>query len=369
MKFAFVSKMTVHYSGGRYLAWNMAESLAKTGNTVYFLANNRPIFSENFEDSEGHERIKLLLTESFELEVLDDSIDEELDFVIMIPHRSKDLSIYQQARALCKRKHARMVLLNFESPNWMNHYVKSTLDEELWCGWKYLCNEECIVLSAAREATKYAKQYYGIRDDLTYKEWYLSINTLIANKVTLRDKENRIITFIRLADEHKGGEDILKCVNEYTKDYTFVFVYGVGKKNPQYEAFIEKLEELKNKYGLKYEMKLKLSEREKFEEFARAKYLLFPSYFEGYGLPPIEAMYMETTCLAYDLPVLREICGDGLVYCKHGDSTDMAQKLQALIKKDEDRNLHLRSKIEQIASFEKGAERLHHLFEEIVRNK
>lgn len=367
MKFAFVSKMPMVYSGGRYHAWNMAESLAKAGDTVYFLANNRPIFSDDFVDSEGHERIKLLLTESFELEALDDSIDEELDFVIMIPHRSKDLFIYQQAKALCKRKHARMVLLNFESPNWMNQYVKSALDEELWCGWKYLCNEECIVLSSAKESTTYVKQYLGVKNNLIYREWNLSINTLIANKVPLQNKENRIITFIRLADEHKGGNDILKCINEYTKDYTFVFVYGHGKKNPQYEAFIEKLENLKNKYGLKYEMKLKLSEQEKFEELARAKYLLFPSYFEGYGLPPIEAMYMETTCLAYDLPVLREICGDGLVYCNHGDSEDMAQKLQALIEKDKNRDLHLRSKIEETASFEKGAERLHKLFEEIVR--
>lgn len=366
MKFAFVSKMPVHYSGGRYHAWNMAESLAKTGNTVYFFANNHPIFSEDFEDSEGHNRIKLIQTDSFELELLDDCTDEKLDFVIMIPHRSKDLSMYQQARDLCRRKQAKMVLLNFESPNWMNHYVKTLLDEELWCGWKYLCNEECIVLSTDRESTKYAKQFYGIRDNLTYKEWNLSINTLIADKVERKNKENRIITFIRLTDEHKGGEDILKCVNEYTKDYTFVFVYGMGKKNAQYDVFIEKLEELKNKYGVNYEMKLQLSEREKFEELARAKYLLFPSYFEGYGLPPIEAMYMETTCLAYDLPVLREICGDGLVYCNHGDSADMARKLQTLIEKDEDRDLHLRSKIEEIASFEKGAERLNHLFEEIM---
>jgi glycosyltransferase involved in cell wall biosynthesis len=41
----------------------------------------------------------------------------------------------------------------------------------------------------------------------------------------------------------------------------------------------------------------------------------FPSLYEGFGLPPLEAMAAGTSVLAADIPVMREVCGDaaGLV--------------------------------------------------------
>lgn len=352
MKIAIVSKMPyMHYSGGRYHAWNMGESLAHMGHEVYFIANNEPVFYDDFADNDGHEKIKLVLTKDFNLQELADEIPEKLDFVVMVPHRSYDLYIFEEVRRFCKNKSAMQVLLNFESPNWMNQYIPKPHDPELWNGWKLMCEDECIVLSTDNESEKYAKEFYGTREDIHHEVWNLSINTLIADKVPIEEKENRIITFIRLSDEHKGGFDILDCINEDMKGYTFVFVYGASKKSERFDEFVARLDELKEKYGIDYEMKSQLGELEKFKELARAKFMLFPSYFEGYGLPPIEAMYMETTCLVYELPVLHEICGDGLVYCERGNWKEMGNTLGKLIKEDYVPLISLRKKIKETADF------------------
>jgi glycosyltransferase involved in cell wall biosynthesis len=53
--------------------------------------------------------------------------------------------------------------------------------------------------------------------------------------------------------------------------------------------------------------------------YRRAAMLLLPSDNEGFGLPVIEALACRTPVLASDLPVLREVGGDAVVYVPAGD--------------------------------------------------
>ncbi len=50
-----------------------------------------------------------------------------------------------------------------------------------------------------------------------------------------------------------------------------------------------------------------------------ARALLFPTFAEGYGLPPIEALAHGTPVVVSDIPALREVLGDAAVYL---DPTD-----------------------------------------------
>ena len=53
--------------------------------------------------------------------------------------------------------------------------------------------------------------------------------------------------------------------------------------------------------------------------YSNAIAFIFPSLYEGFGLPPIEAMASETIVLASDIPVLREICGDSAIFFNPND--------------------------------------------------
>ena len=58
--------------------------------------------------------------------------------------------------------------------------------------------------------------------------------------------------------------------------------------------------------GMKIDLFESLSEQDKVIEIKKSSLIIFPSYFEGFGYPPVEAMYYKTPCVAFDLPVLRE---------------------------------------------------------------
>lgn len=64
---------------------------------------------------------------------------------------------------------------------------------------------------------------------------------------------------------------------------------------------------------------------------ARADALVQPSFCEGFGLPPLEAMAAGTPCLVSQIPPLLEVCGDAASYCDPHDTRDIAQKLFELL--------------------------------------
>ena len=64
--------------------------------------------------------------------------------------------------------------------------------------------------------------------------------------------------------------------------------------------------------------------------YRSAACLLFPSFYEGFGLPVIEAMTYGCPVVASDIPVMREVCGDAALYCDPHDPADIADKVQSV---------------------------------------
>ncbi|MGH2786469.1 MAG: glycosyltransferase family 4 protein [Actinomycetota bacterium] len=63
---------------------------------------------------------------------------------------------------------------------------------------------------------------------------------------------------------------------------------------------------------------------------AAAEVFCFPSLYEGFGLPPLEAMAAETPVLAGDYPVASEILGDAALIVDRRSVESIAEGLRAL---------------------------------------
>lgn len=85
--------------------------------------------------------------------------------------------------------------------------------------------------------------------------------------------------------------------------------------------------------------------------FAHAEALAFPSLYEGFGLPPLEAMAAGCPVLVSTAAALPEICGDAAVYCDPCRTEDIASKLLDLLMDEEMREELRRKGYERARTF------------------
>jgi len=75
-----------------------------------------------------------------------------------------------------------------------------------------------------------------------------------------------------------------------------------------------------------------ISDEQVIEYLSKAALLVQPSLYEGFCLPPLEAMVLGTHALISNIPVLKEIYADyPVTFFKSGDSTDLKEKMMELL--------------------------------------
>jgi glycosyltransferase involved in cell wall biosynthesis len=63
--------------------------------------------------------------------------------------------------------------------------------------------------------------------------------------------------------------------------------------------------------------------------------LVYPSFYEGFGLPPLEAMACGTPVISSTTPALREVLGDTPLFCNPNDPASLSQQLERLAQSDD----------------------------------
>ncbi len=74
-----------------------------------------------------------------------------------------------------------------------------------------------------------------------------------------------------------------------------------------------------------------LDDRELARYYTNALLFCYPSLYEGFGLPPLEAQACGCPVLLSDRSALPEVFGDSAIYCDPEDIADIADKLRKLI--------------------------------------
>ncbi|MCH7908993.1 MAG: cold shock domain-containing protein [Candidatus Hydrogenedentes bacterium] len=338
------------FSGGRYHAWMMAEAAAYMGHDVDFVTDHKPIFYDDFADFPRHSNVNIHLRPVLQ-QTGWDLPDHACDVLVVVPHTgSRTPYFYIRARLFAARKRARLVMINFESPNWFNALAPEPRDVAQWDGWK-LCSEGAsMILSISAEGDKYAREFYDTCPRHTlFTYCHPPINSIVADSVLGVPREKRIVMLGRFDQaSHKGIASIPDLLCEEMRGYTLVLVSGIGMAQ---DSFMRQLTARAERYGVTIEIRYQISDREKYRELKRAVLLLFPSFFEGFGLPPVEAQYCNVPCVAYDLPVLREVSGDAIDYVPAGDVKAFRKKIGEVLAKGAREN-ELKSGISPVARFE-----------------
>jgi glycosyltransferase involved in cell wall biosynthesis len=160
--------------------------------------------------------------------------------------------------------------------------------------------------------------------------------TIPSNSKLLGKSENPLQPFVLVmgtVEPRKNIELALQYIaanRECLDNYTFVFC---GK-----DGWLISFDELINKYHLEDEVRLGkvirlpyVAENLKWDLLAKATLLLFPSFYEGFGLPVIEALSCGTPVLASCSSSIMEAGGDFAWYFDPNDFSDFEDQLNRIL--------------------------------------
>lgn len=98
---------------------------------------------------------------------------------------------------------------------------------------------------------------------------------------------------------------------------------------------------------------------------AQARLLVQPSLYEGFGIPPLQALYSGTRAVISDIPVFKEIYARlPVTFFRAGDADDLAAKI--VLAYSEKRAL---PPVERIYSYKKSAQALLKIMEDSIKMK
>jgi glycosyltransferase involved in cell wall biosynthesis len=185
--------------------------------------------------------------------------------------------------------------------------------------------------------SKYARGIFTVSEfSKTEIEKYLTIGS---DKITvLRNSVDDHYNFINVSETHpvKRNEILLVGTLEPRKNIEFVVNSFLNSGIENYKLIVvgglgtafSKVTYSKHENIIFCGY---LSDEELELKYREASIFVYPSLYEGFGLPPLEAMQRGCPVMASDRASIPEVCGDAAVYFNPEDSSDFTKKLRELI--------------------------------------
>ena len=172
-------------------------------------------------------------------------------------------------------------------------------------------------------------------------------------------KDKKILMYVGNMKLHKNLNRLLEAFNliENKEDYRLLLV-GKSFKS---QLDLEKIEEQLNikEYVIHTGM---VEQEELVDLYNLANLFVFPSLYEGFGLPPLEAMACGTNVIASNVSSIPEVCEDVIEYFDPYDIVDIRNKIVENV----DKNLNDEAKeLLKKYNWESGTKRIKEVMEEV----
>ena len=171
----------------------------------------------------------------------------------------------------------------------------------------------------------------------------------------------RFILNVGTIEERKNLLNIVKAING-----TKIPLVVIGKKTKYFNKVQKFLK--KNKLESQVQFLENVSMEELAGIYKRADLFVYPSLFEGFGIPVIEALFSETPVITSNVSCLPEAGGENSVYINPHNFEDIKAKILFLWNNESERKRRAGKSLEFVQKFndEEIAKNLNAVYQEVM---
>lgn len=206
------------------------------------------------------------------------------------------------------------------------------------------------VVTISESTKKAIQRYYHVPSKKILTTYIpVVIENTTANPKRVVDKE--YILFVGTLEPRKNFIALVRAYVDLPKNikdrYALVLAGGVGW------SIDEELTEIKN-YQQSGEQIITtgyIDEATKQSLYTHASLFVLPSYYEGFGMPLLEAMHFGVPVVASDIDVFHEVCSDAALYADPASPSDMSEAVKNLLTSQKLRTTYINKGYRQVQSF------------------
>lgn len=161
-------------------------------------------------------------------------------------------------------------------------------------------------------------------------------NNIVKINSTKIQIDKKIILSVGHFEKRKNFQNLIKAYNsnDFLKENYELII--IGNDN----GYKSQLDKLISKLKIKNNVKLLLNISDELLNFyyQNSCLFVFPSSYEGFGIPIIEAMYYELPIVASNIDVIKEISDNSLLYFEYNNHLDISAKIETLLKSPDIKN-------------------------------
>jgi len=200
------------------------------------------------------------------------------------------------------------------------------------------------IISVSQNTTRDLTNYYQIQPEKIttiysgLADAYHKIGTSDQEMKKIKEKYNlpeEFILFLGTIEPRKNISGLMaayKLLRQNDNDAPPLLI--VGKLGWKYKKIVEDIKQEENIRLIEY-----INENEKKFFYNLASLFVYPSFYEGFGFPPVEALLCGCPVIASNNSSMLEICGDKAILVDPNNIADIAQAMKTVLEKSIDKNL------------------------------
>ncbi|MDR3559347.1 MAG: glycosyltransferase family 1 protein, partial [Candidatus Pacebacteria bacterium] len=252
------------------------------------------------------------------------------------------LSLYQCPTILeGDTKH--IMLVHDIVPKLFPEYLDNSRKKHYWQLTEYAIARTDKVLTVSRHTEKDLINYLNIPAGKITPN-YIDVDEIYKKSVSQKESA-RVLKKYKLKPGYilaGGGMEIRKNVEGVFHAYKFMLERGLAEDLPPLVVFGKILPNLSLAFDAENFLKvLNMTKKVRLLDmvpqkdmpalYKNSSFFVYPSYYEGFGMPPLEAMNQGKSVIVSKNSSLPEVGGDGVLYCQADDIYDIAMVMKNVL--------------------------------------
>lgn len=217
--------------------------------------------------------------------------------------------------------------------NYFTHSLRDQLN--------FLSYKTSLELSLRKASQVITVSKYSLRQIATCFPWAAAKTKVIYNGIDQEFQGQKIDTkktfpipylmYFGGFEKRKNVEGLIRTFKKIQSQIPAYTLVVVGKKNEYYLQFLKKYDNDPKIYFTDY-----ITNQDLYQYLANAKLMVYPSEYEGFGFPVLEAMAVGCPVITNKFSSLHEVAGEAAIYCSTSNEKELGK---TIIRSINDENL------------------------------